>query len=68
MNFVQAAKLDWLSWQPIKKNKKKKNILKNNLLRIHKDYEADTVDSRYLEVQWTLRNISRYPYLDISDY
>ena len=26
-----------------------------------------TVDSRYLEVQWTLWNTSRFPYLDISD-
>ena len=26
-----------------------------------------TVDSRYLEVQGTLLNTSRYPYLDISD-
>ena len=28
---------------------------------------ADTVDSRYLEVEGTLWNISRYPHLDISD-
>ena len=26
-----------------------------------------TIDSHHLEVQGTLRNISRYPYLDISD-
>ena len=26
-----------------------------------------TVDSRYLKVQGTLRNTTRYPYLDISD-
>ena len=26
-----------------------------------------TVDSRYLEVQGTLWNTSRYPYFDISD-
>ena len=26
-----------------------------------------TVDSRYLEVQGTLWNTSRYPYLDLSD-
>ena len=26
-----------------------------------------TVDSRYLELQGTLWNTSRYPYLDISD-
>ena len=29
--------------------------------------EINTVDSRYLEVHGTLRNTSRYPYLDISD-
>ena len=29
--------------------------------------ETITVDSRYLEVQGTLWNTSRYPYLDISD-
>ena len=28
---------------------------------------ANTVDSRYLEVQGTLWNISRYQYIDISD-
>ena len=27
----------------------------------------DTVDSRYLEVQGTLWNTKRYPYIDISD-
>ena len=26
-----------------------------------------TVDSCYLEVEWTLSNTSRYPYFDISD-
>ena len=26
-----------------------------------------TVDSRYLEIEGTLRNSSRYPYFDISD-
>ena len=26
-----------------------------------------TVDSRYLEVEGTLKNTSRYPYFDISD-
>ena len=26
-----------------------------------------TVDSRYLEVEWTFWNTSRYPYFDISD-
>ena len=39
------------------------------LVRIIGGYNLDfasTVDSRYLEVQWTLKNISRYPYLDIS--
>ena len=28
----------------------------------------NTVDSRYLEVEGTIRNISRYPYFDISDF
>ena len=28
---------------------------------------SSTIDSRYLEFQGTLRNTSRYPYLDISD-
>ena len=28
----------------------------------------DTVDSRYLEVEGTLWNTSRYPYFDISDF
>ena len=28
---------------------------------------AITVDSRYLEIEGTLRNSSRYPYFDISD-
>ena len=27
----------------------------------------NTVDSRYLEIEGTLRNSSRYPYFDISD-
>ena len=27
----------------------------------------NTIDSRYLEVEWTLRNTSRYPYFDIPD-
>ena len=26
-----------------------------------------TVDSRYLEIEGTLKNSSRYPYFDISD-
>ena len=30
----------------------------------HKLY---TVDSRYLEIEGTLKNSSRYPYFDISD-
>ena len=29
--------------------------------------KGNTVDSRYLEVEGTLWNISRYPYFDISD-
>ena len=28
---------------------------------------ASTVDSRYLEIEGTLKNSSRYPYFDISD-
>ena len=28
---------------------------------------SNTVDSRYLELQGTLKNSSRYPYFDISD-
>ena len=28
---------------------------------------ATSVDSRYLEDQWTIWNTSRYPYLNISD-
>ena len=31
------------------------------------DVSENTVDSRYLEFQRTLWNISSYPYLDISD-
>ena len=27
----------------------------------------NTVDSRYLEIEGTLKNSSRYPYFDISD-
>ena len=27
-----------------------------------------TVDSRYLEIEGTLKNSSRYPYFDISDF
>ena len=30
--------------------------------------ECNTVDSRYVEIQGTLWNTSRYPYLDISDF
>ena len=30
-------------------------------------YVSSTVDSRYLELQGTLKNTSRYPYFDISD-
>ena len=29
--------------------------------------EHHTVDSRYLEIEGTLKNSSRYPYFDISD-
>ena len=28
---------------------------------------SNTVDSRYLEIEGTLKNSSRYPYFDISD-
>ena len=37
--------------------------------RIYLEYiiKLITVDSRYLEVEWTLCNTSRYPYFDISD-
>ena len=28
---------------------------------------GNTVDSRYLEIEGTLKNTSRYPYFDISD-
>ena len=30
-------------------------------------YNSSTVDSRYLEIEGTLENTSRYPYFDISD-
>ena len=36
------------------------------LIREVSEY-LDTVDFRYLEVQGTLLNTSRYPYIDISD-
>ena len=29
--------------------------------------DINTVDSRYLEIEGTLKNSSRYPYFDISD-
>ena len=29
--------------------------------------KVDTVDSRYLEIEGTIINTSRYPYFDISD-
>ena len=29
--------------------------------------KQNTVDSRYLEIEGTLKNSSRYPYFDISD-
>ena len=37
------------------------------LMTITEETKSNTVDSRYLEFQWTLWNPSRYPYLDISD-
>ena len=30
-------------------------------------YLSGTVDSRYLEIEGTVKNSSRYPYFDISD-
>ena len=39
------------------------NIILSNLEQTNEN----TVDSRYLEVQGTILNTSRYPYLDISD-
>ena len=38
--------------------------VKRGISSCHHNY---TVDSRYLEVQGTLWNISRFPYIDISD-
>ena len=31
------------------------------------EISLNTVDSRYLEIEGTLKNTSRYPYFDISD-
>ena len=33
----------------------------------HLKEKFTTVDSRYLEIEGTLKNSSRYPYFDISD-
>ena len=38
-----------------------------SILTVLKRWVWCTVDSRYLEIQGTLWNTSRYPYLDISD-
>ena len=32
------------------------------------EFYGDTVDSRYLELEGTLWNTSKYPYFDISDF
>ena len=42
--------------------KKKKKTLPSKAVLI-----CNTVDSRYLEIEGTLKNSSRYPYFDISD-
>ena len=34
---------------------------------LNEDVQAYTVDSRYFEIEGTLLNIARYPYLDLSD-
>ena len=39
----------------------------NSSLSLYSVGPLDTVDSRYLEVEGTLWNTSRYPYFDISD-
>ena len=48
-----------------------KKIYKVLFLIIEKSEDAVlhtiTVDSRYLEIEGTLKNTSRYPYFDISD-
>ena len=36
----------------------------NNTIEIP---EQNTVDSRYLEIEGTLKNTSKYPHFDISD-
>ena len=42
-------------------------IFLDNLVVNEDKSGKNTVDSRYLEFQWTLWNTSRYPYFDISD-
>ena len=42
-------------------------FLVNFLIFLFLFFFAYTVDSRYLEVEGTLWNTSRYPYFDISD-
>ena len=43
-----------------------KQNLHSNDMRVEE--QTNTVDSRYLEVERTLWNTSRYPYFDISDF
>ena len=40
---------------------------KEQFISIFRCWNQNTVDSRYLEVEGTLWNTSRYPYFDISD-
>ena len=42
------------------------NLPENGLIS-EVDLISNTVDSRYLEIEGTLKNTSRYPYFDISD-
>ena len=43
------------------------NILEVKLLNLLRAKSENTVDSRYLEIEGTLKVSSRYPYFDISD-
>ena len=56
--------LKWALWFSLK-HKTRTKILLFPKFYMYKD-QLCTVDSRYLEDQRTLWNISRYPYLDIS--
>ena len=42
-----------------------RKIIENNIKEV---WSNNTVVSRYLEIKGTLRNTSRYPYFDISDF